>query len=186
MADHVCPVWVGYLLASPLRKAFQNPKKILGPYVTKGMTFLDIGCAMGFFSLPLAEMVGDQGKVVCVDMQEEMIRSLEKRARKAGLSETIETRLCSRDSLGLDDLTGGIDFVLASAVVHEIPDADNFFSEIYKAVKPGGKLLIIEPKGHVSKNEFNATICRAEQKSLVNVNRASTFFRHHALFQKKS
>ena len=43
MAKHVCPVWVGYLLASPLRKLFHNPKKILGPYVEEGMKVLDIG-----------------------------------------------------------------------------------------------------------------------------------------------
>jgi len=40
---HVCPVWVGYLLASPLRKLLQNPDKILAPYVKPGMTVLDVG-----------------------------------------------------------------------------------------------------------------------------------------------
>jgi 2-polyprenyl-3-methyl-5-hydroxy-6-metoxy-1,4-benzoquinol methylase len=58
MAQRVCPIWVGYLLASPVRKLYQNPKKILGAYVREGMKILDIGCAMGFFSLPLAEMTG--------------------------------------------------------------------------------------------------------------------------------
>ena len=58
MAEKVCPVWVGYLLASPLRKLFENPRKILSQYVKEGMKVLDIGCAMGFFSLPLAQMVG--------------------------------------------------------------------------------------------------------------------------------
>ena len=99
MAEHVCPLWVGYLLASPVRKLFQDPEKIVGQHVGYGMTVLDIGCAMGFFSLPLAEMVGVQGKVICIDLQERMIEILENRARKAGLSERIETRLCGRDSL---------------------------------------------------------------------------------------
>ncbi|MBU1207873.1 MAG: hypothetical protein KKH04_13245 [Proteobacteria bacterium] len=54
MAEHVCPVWVGYLLASPLRKLFQNPKKILEPYVQKDMKVLDVGPGMGFFTLPLS------------------------------------------------------------------------------------------------------------------------------------
>ena len=69
MAKRVCPVWIGYLLASPIRKLFQNPKKILYHYVKEGMMVLDIGCAMGFFSLPLSEMVGSKGKVICVDVQ---------------------------------------------------------------------------------------------------------------------
>jgi 2-polyprenyl-3-methyl-5-hydroxy-6-metoxy-1,4-benzoquinol methylase len=70
MAKHVCPVWVGHFLASPLRKLLNNPKSMLGKHVIKDMIVLDIGCAMGFFSLPLAEMVGAKGKVICIDLQE--------------------------------------------------------------------------------------------------------------------
>ena len=163
MAEKVCPVWVGYLLASPVRKLYQNPKKILGPYVKEGMKILDIGCAMGFFSLPLAEMVGCNGRVICVDIQEKMIRSLEKRAQKAGLSDRIETRLCENNSLGLDDFKEEIDFALASAVVHEVSDASGFFSEIQKTIKPTGIFLVVEPKGHVSKKDFETTVSIAEQ-----------------------
>jgi 2-polyprenyl-3-methyl-5-hydroxy-6-metoxy-1,4-benzoquinol methylase len=184
MAEHVCPVWVGHLLASPLRKLFDNPKKILGQHVTDGMTALDIGCAMGFFSLPLAEMVGVQGKVICIDLQERMIKGLEKRARKGGLSERIEPRLCSKDSLGLEGFTGTIDFALAFAVVHEVPDAGSFFSEIYEAIKPDGKFLVAEPKGHVSENDFDATVSLAKQKGFKVVNRSRTFSGRSALFQK--
>ena len=163
MAEHVCPVWIGYLLASPLRKLFQNPKKILSPHVKEGMKVLDIGCAMGFFSLPLAKMVGSAGKVICVDVQAKMIESLQKRARKAGLSDIMETRVCGQDSLGLDDLHGQIDFALASAVVHEVPDAKKFFAEIHGPLKPTAKFLVVEPKGHVSEDDFAVTIFVAER-----------------------
>ena len=163
MAGRVCPVWIGYLLASPVRKLFQNPDKILGPYVEEGIKALDIGCAMGFFSLPLAKMTGSNGKVICVDVQEKMIQSLEKRARKAGLADRIETRVCERDSLGLDDITEEIDFALASAVVHEISNVSGFFSETYKTIKPAGKFLVFEPKGHVSEKDFEATVSAAKQ-----------------------
>ena len=163
MAEKVCPVWVGYLLASSVRKLFDNPQKILSPYVEKGMKVLDIGCAMGFFSLPLAQMVGADGKVICVDVQEKMLRSLEKRAQKAGSADRIETRVCHPDSLGLDNLNEEVDFAFASAVVHETPDASSFFSAIYKTMKQTGKLLVIEPKGHVSEKDFKITISIAEQ-----------------------
>ena len=122
MAEHVCPVWIGYLLASPLRKLFQNPDKILSPWVREGMTVLDVGCAMGFFTLPLARMVGPSGKVVCIDLQEKMIQALSRRARKADLLDRIDARICPSDSLGLADLNGQIDFTLLMAVVHEVPD----------------------------------------------------------------
>jgi ubiquinone/menaquinone biosynthesis C-methylase UbiE len=163
MAEHhVCPVWVGYLLASPLRKLLQNPNKILKPYVNEGMTVADIGCAMGFFSLPLAKMVGESGKVICVDVQAKMIRKLEKRAAKAGLSDRIKTIICNDKSLGLSDFKGKIDFALAMAVVHEVPDSARFFSEICETMKPSGTLLVAEPKGHVSKTDFERTVSIAK------------------------
>ncbi len=163
MAEKVCPVWVGYLLASPVRKLFQNPQKMLSPYVKEGMKVLDIGCAMGFFSLPLAKMVGSNGKVICVDVQKKMIEALEKRAQKAKISDRIETRICSHHSLDLNDLKEKIDFVFAAAVIHEVPDASAFFSEICETIKKDGKFLVVEPKGHISEKDFEISVSLAEQ-----------------------
>jgi len=171
MAEHVCPVWVGYLLASPLRKLLQNPGKILGPHVKENMSVLDVGCAMGFFSLPLARLVGPDGKVICVDFQEKMLRSLKKRAGKAGLGKRIETRLCSRDSLGLDDLGGRIDFVLAFDVVHEVPDPSRLFREIHEVMEPAARVLVAEPKGWVSAKKFEMSISIAEQNGFERIER---------------
>ncbi|MCK4763435.1 MAG: methyltransferase domain-containing protein [Candidatus Aminicenantes bacterium] len=155
MAEHVCPLWVGYLLISPLRKLLQNPQKILAEYVKEGMTVLEVGPALGFFSLPMARMVGKKGKVVCVDLQEKMLRKLLKRAAKKGLAGPIETRACAADSLGIDDLSGQVDFVLAFAVVHEVPAKQKLLSQVARALKPGGKLLIAEPKNHVPVELFD-------------------------------
>jgi ubiquinone/menaquinone biosynthesis C-methylase UbiE len=187
MAEHhVCPVWVGYILASPIRKLLQNPNKILKPYVNETMTAADIGCAMGFFSLPLAKMVGSSGKVICVDIQEKMIRSLEKRARKAGLSGRIETIVCNDKSLGLDDFKEKIDFALASAVVHEIPDSTKFFSEVCEALKPAGKLLVAEPKGHVSETDFERTVSIAKRNGFKVMDRPQIKRSRAVLLQKFS
>ena len=167
MGDHVCPVWMGYFLASPLRKLLHSPKKIVGPYVHDGMTVLDIGCAMGFFSLAMARMVGSNGKVVCVDMQERMIQALERRARKAGLDKQIQARLCSQHFLGLGDLNDAVDFALAFAVVHEVPIAIRLFNELNAAMKLSAKLLVAEPKGRVTEDQFVASISAAEQCGFV-------------------
>ncbi|MDP3040230.1 MAG: methyltransferase domain-containing protein, partial [Deltaproteobacteria bacterium] len=78
MPEYVCPVWLGYFLASPFRRLFQNPWKILEPYVQKDMKVLDVGPGMGFFSLPLAQRVGPKGKGIGVDLQEKMLQSLER------------------------------------------------------------------------------------------------------------
>jgi 2-polyprenyl-3-methyl-5-hydroxy-6-metoxy-1,4-benzoquinol methylase len=184
MAEHVCPVWIGYLLASPLRKLFQNPDKILSPWVQEGMTVLDVGCAMGFFTLPLARMVGPSGKVVCIDLQEKMIQALSRRARKAGLLDRIDARVCPSDSLGLADLSGQIDFALLMAVVHEVQDPDRLFAELGPALKSTGRLLLAEPRGHVTEPEFKATLALAHQRGIGVVDTLQIRQSHAALLER--
>jgi len=162
MAGDVCPVWAGYFLLSPLRRFLQNPDKIFGSFIRQGMTVLDIGSAMGFFSLPLAKMVGPAGKVICVDIQKKMLEILEKRARRAGVSDIIETHVCRPATLGLEKPAGKIDFVLAFALVHEVPEPAVLFEEIRVLLKTGGMLLLAEPKGHVLKSAFVETLSIAE------------------------
>ena len=162
MAERVCPVWIGYLLACPLRRFFQDPDKLLRPHVKSGMTVLEIGPGMGFFSLPMARMVASTGKVVCVDIQAGMLERLKRRVHKAGLADRIETRLCSEDSLGIEDLAGRIDFALAFAVVHEVPDPNGLFSQIHQGLKPGASCLVAEPKGHVSAEDFRRMVSMAQ------------------------
>jgi ubiquinone/menaquinone biosynthesis C-methylase UbiE len=162
MAKHVCPFWLGYLLLNPLRKLLENPETLLGPFVRPGMTVLEPGCALGYFTLPLARMVGPLGRVIAVDIQPRMLAVLARRAHKAGLSEPIETRVASPSGLGVGDLKHCVDFAAALHVVHEMPDPGGFFDEIHQALKPGGRLLVVEPKGHVSKEAFNQTVELAE------------------------
>ena len=161
---HVCPWWLGYFLINPLRRRLQDPTKLLAPYIAEGKTTMDVGSAMGFFSLPMANMVGNTGKVVCIDLQEKMIKTLLKRAAKAGLSDRIEARLCSEDSLGIDDMEGKIDFALAFAMVHEVPDKERLLSEIYRSLKAGGHFLLAEPSGHVSDKSFKDTVAIAQRQ----------------------
>ena len=153
-----CPFWIGFLLASPLRRLVHDPVKILGPHVRPGMTVLDVGSAMGFFSLPLARLVAPGGRVFCVEMQERMLRVLERRARKIGVQDLIEARPCTQDSLGLQDLGGSVDFALVFAMVHEVPDPERLFAEIVRAMKPGACLLMAEPKGHVRIADFEVSV----------------------------
>lgn len=158
MSEHICPVWVGYLLASPVRKLFQNPDKILGPYIKEGMTVLDVGSAMGFFSIPAAKMVGASGRVVCVDCQPPMLAKLERRAERSGVRSRIETRPCSPTSLGLENLSGQVNVALAIAMLHEAPDPASLLAQIAGTLKPGGLLIIAEPTGHVSPEQIEETL----------------------------
>ena len=180
----VCPVWIGYLLLSPLRKLVQDPQKILSPYIEEGMTVLDIGCAMGFFSLPLARMVGQTGCVHCVDMQARMLKKLEKRAQKAGVLRRIETRSCSPNSLGLQDLKEAVDFALAFAVVHEVPDAAKFFTELHGALNAGGYVLVAEPAGHVPQKAFERMIALAAEQGFIVADRPHVNWSRIVLLKK--
>ncbi len=163
MARHVCPPWVGYLLLNPLRKLVENPDKMLGPFVQEGMMVLEPGCGMGYFTLPLARMVGPQGRVVALEIQPKMLSVLERRARKSGLLDRIEPRQIGTRGLSLEDLSGQVDFTAALHMVHEVPDQSSFFTEVLRTLKPGGKLLVVEPKGHVSQDRFEQTVSAAEE-----------------------
>jgi ubiquinone/menaquinone biosynthesis C-methylase UbiE len=150
------------LLANPVRKLFLNPEEVLKPYVHAGMTVLEVGSGMGFFTLPLARLVGESGRVVCVDLQEKMIRAVKKRATKAGLSDRIELRVNTPTSVCIDDLVEKVDFALVFAVVHEVPDARQFLWEIHRSLRKGGSLLFSEPAGHVSREAFGRTLTTAQ------------------------
>ena len=126
------------------------------------MNVLDLGCGMGFFSLPMAKMTGKRGKVFSIDLQEKMIKGLVKRAQKAGLSDRIEARTCHQNSLEVNDLAGKIDFALAFALVHEVPDKNRLFTEICNTLNQDGKFMIVEPSGHVSKEDFEKTVAIAQ------------------------
>ena len=52
----VCPAELAGTLDNPLRRLFQNPERILKPYLTRGMTVLDLGCGPGYFSIEIAKL----------------------------------------------------------------------------------------------------------------------------------
>lgn len=139
MAHRVCPWWLGYLLVNPLRRLVQNPLTLLRPYVAEGMTVLEPGPGMGFFTLDLARLVGPSGRVVAVELQPKMLEALR---RRAGLAERLDLRLAHPDTLGVEDLAGEVDVVVAFAIVHELPSAARFFGEASAALRPGGRLLL--------------------------------------------
>ena len=162
MAEGVCPYWVGYLLLSPLRKLFESPKKILGPFVKPGMTVLEPGPGMGFFTLPLAHMVGPTGKVIALDKQEKMLQKLHRRAESRSLADRIETRPAKADSLGIPDLQGKADLAVLIHMVHEHSNPENLLFEVFHSLRPGGRMLMKEPPGHVSGEELEQSYMLAE------------------------
>lgn len=186
MGKRVCPWWLGYFLVSPLRRWLrkEDPAKILAPYVREGMTVFEPGPGMGFFTLELARLVGKSGRVVAVDIQPRMLAGLKRRAAKAGLLDRVQARIASQDSLGVNDLAGQMDFTLAYALVHEMPNSAMFFREAAQASKPGAVLLLAEPLGHVKTEEFQAELQEAGEAGFVVSARPAVPHSHAVLLLK--
>lgn len=164
MSNHICPWWAGYFIDNRLRRLIHDPARIVGPYVHPGMTALDVGCGMGFFSLALAALVGPAGCVIAADLQPEMLQVLQRRAARAGLANRIRPHRCAPDHLGV---TTPCDFALAFAMLHEVSDAARLLAEIHACLKPAGRLLLAEPRWHVAAPAFAHELALAASVGLV-------------------
>jgi ubiquinone/menaquinone biosynthesis C-methylase UbiE len=169
----VCPAELSCSLDNSLRRLVQNSRKILEPYVSRGMTILDLGCGPGYFSLEIAEMVTDSGKVIAADIQEGMLEKVRKKVKGTVLEQRINLHRCQEDHIGV---TEKVDFVLAFWMIHEVPDQNNMFRELKSILKPGGKIYIIEPKIHVSQKSFQEMIIRLENIGFEITDRPKVFF----------
>jgi len=145
------------------------------------MTVLDVGCGAGFTSICLARMVGEKGRVIAVDLQQEMLDKLQKRSIQAGLADQIQIHRCETDSIGVDET---VDFVNAFWMVHEVPDTREFLKQIYSCLKQCGNLLIAEPKRHVSSKMFNEMVATAKEIGLNVIDEPRIAFSRTAVFQR--
>lgn len=155
IADRVCPWWLCFTFDNPLRRLIHNPEQIVREWLAPGQTAIDIGCGMGYFSLPMARLVGDAGRVIAVDLQDPMLRQLQRRAVQAGLQSRIQPHRCQPDTLAISEPA---DFVLTFWVVHEVRNQTAFLQEIRNLLKPAAHYLLVEPKLHVSAADFQKTV----------------------------
>jgi ubiquinone/menaquinone biosynthesis C-methylase UbiE len=178
-----CPWWLIFTFDNPLRKLAQNPQKILSPFVKADSTVLDVGCGMGYFSLGLAELVGEKGKVIAADLQPKMLAGLSKRAKAAGLESRIHPHQCLPDKIGV---TEPVDFALAFWMVHEVRQREEFLREVFSLIKPGGKFLIVEPLIHVSGRDFERTVTLSREIGFTTGVRPRVSMSRAILLEKKT
>jgi ubiquinone/menaquinone biosynthesis C-methylase UbiE len=178
----VSPWWLCFTFDNPLRKFVHNPEALLSPYVCPGSTIIDIGPGMGYFSIPLARLVGPTGHGIASDGQAEMLAALASRARRSGMSERIQPYLASSDSLGNHPKA---DFVMAFWMVHEVPNQRAFFAEIFGFLKPEGLFLLVEPILHVRKKVFLRTVQTAREIGSIVKDMPKIRLSHSVLFTRK-
>ncbi len=156
--DHVMSWRKQWTLDNPVRGWVHPPRKLFAGLVEPGMTVVDTGCGTGFFSLHLARMVGDKGTVMAVDLQPEALARVEEKAEMAGVSGIIETSKCEQDNLGR---LPKVDFALSFYMAHETPDIAAYFTQMAECIRPGGRLLLVEPWFHVKRDNFAVEVTAA-------------------------
>ncbi|MDX2512841.1 MAG: methyltransferase domain-containing protein [Desulfobacterales bacterium] len=161
--SHVCPHKFAFMLDNWIRRLLQNPEKILKGYINPGDTVMDVGCGPGFFTIDMAKMVGPEGRVIAVDLQAKMLTATLKKAARKGVAGQVVAHQCEADRIGFDEQ---VDFILAYYMVHETSDPPAFFKEAKAMLKESGRLLVVEPKMHVSKSVFEAMVGNAEKAGL--------------------
>jgi ubiquinone/menaquinone biosynthesis C-methylase UbiE len=145
------------------------------------MTILDFGCGMGFFSIAAAGQMGDSGRVVAVDLQQQMLDVLRKRADRAAVGSRIRTHRCEADALNLEE---AFDFALAFYSAHEVPDQRRLLREIHGLLREGAKFLLVEPIGHVTAKAFARTLDDAVDLGWSVVDRPRIRWSHAAVLEK--
>lgn len=175
------PWWLMEAFDRTLRPLLCNARAIVGPHVSRGARVADIGCGTGYFSVALSRLVGPEGEVVLVDVQPEMLE----RAR----------RRCDRDARALARVTpvlaeagsyvpeGRLDFALLSWMLHEVEEVAGLWRGLAAALRPGGRVLVLEPRWHVSRERFEAELAPATALGLTRTDLPPACFSFIALVQ---
>jgi ubiquinone/menaquinone biosynthesis C-methylase UbiE len=182
-SNRVCPVERSGALDSSLRRVFQNPAKILKPYLKPGDKVLDFGCGPGFFTFDIAQLVGKSGLVYAADLQEGMLKKVEAKITFLNMESRIKLHKCEQDAIGLNDT---VDFILAFYMIHELINQENTFLEFKTILNPDGRLLIIEPDFHVSRTDFHNMLMRLEKVGFKIIERPKLIFSRSVLLQKNN
>jgi ubiquinone/menaquinone biosynthesis C-methylase UbiE len=142
---------------NPMTRLFEDPKRHVEPYVSKGQMVADLGCHSGYYTLSLAELVGPEGKVYAVDLNEKAIQTLKKRADDRGYR-NIEAHASSASDLSFIK-DGSVDFVLANGLLCSMSDSrQSAVNEIRRILKRRGQAYLSlgfpPPLGFVDQAEW--------------------------------
>lgn len=120
----------------------EEPERMLDALeIEPGMTVADVGAGVGYHSLRLANRVGPKGRVYATDVQPQMISMLRQNAAEAK-AKNVTPVLCTASDPKLP--AGKVDLILMVDVYHECSDPENTLKGLHKALKPGGRLVLVE------------------------------------------
>lgn len=129
-------------LDSDERRGFYSLPDLLNYFtISSGMIIADVGCGTGYCSFPMANIVGDNGKVLALDISSPMVEAVKEKISKWNTKNVIP--LVSQENIfPLEE--DSVDFIMLSLVVHELESAEIFFAEINRILKKDGSIGIVE------------------------------------------
>ena len=129
-------------LERPERDKEEEPAKLIAALDLKpGMVVADVGAGSGFHSFLMAPLVGDQGKVLAVDIQPEMLALIKDKAKQKGVTNVEPVKGTETDP---KLPAAGVDLVLMVDVYHEFSHPYEMAEKMAAALKPGGRLAFVE------------------------------------------
>ena len=129
-------------LEDPKRDDWQKPEAVLKALnIREGQMIADIGAGSGYFTLRLARAVGEKGRVFAVDVEEGMVTHLQQRLAKENVKNVHAMRVPPHDPLLID---GSLDLAFVCDVYHHIEERDGYLRKLRKALKPDGRIVIID------------------------------------------
>jgi len=124
------------------RKFSEHPlERLIEIGLKEGMTFLDVGCTLGFYSFYASSIVGERGLVYALDINPDFTAYIENKARRKGIK-NIQTIVANAQETSL--LSESIDMVFLHLVLHNIEDKHAAIQEFNRILKADGKLVIDE------------------------------------------
>lgn len=108
-----------------------------------GQQVLDVGCGPGTDTIPLARIVGSEGRVVGIDYDQEMIKLAKEKAEEAGVADWVNHEQADATALSYEDNT--FDSCRSERVFQHLPNSDALLSEMIRVTKPKGWIVVIDP-----------------------------------------
>jgi ubiquinone/menaquinone biosynthesis C-methylase UbiE len=135
-------------LDNPQRRMMLPPEETLRKLgLEEGAIMADIGCGIGYFTIPAGQIIGMKGKVYALDIAGEMLQEVDEAKKRNNLT-NIETVKVAEYDLKLE--TALVSFAFTCNVLHEIDDLDRFCGEIKRIMADKGRLAVVEWEKKVS------------------------------------
>lgn len=180
-------------LDRPKRDEEQRPDVVIAAMgIRAGQTVVDLGAGSGYFTFRIAAKVGSKGKVLAVDVQDEMLETIRQRAAAQKVTNVVVVKGSEKDP---HLPTNAVDVVLMVDVYHELAYPFEVMTKVRQALKPDGRLVCVEyrkedPKVEI-KDVHKMTVAQLEKEmkvaGFVPVQAIETLPQQHiVIFQKSS